>query len=131
MKVIYPDISKMIGFNCHNPKEPFYVQRAINFIACWTDKIRKAFHIETGFTSDGCTLEGKILKAIFGCKHTPEYLAASIIHDYFTKNKHLIDRESASDIFEYVLIAEGVNPKKAKRMRYWMNLYQKHIRRWE
>ena len=130
MKVIYPDISKIIGYNYRNTKEPFYLKRAINFVAYWDKAKRKAFHIPMGFTSDGCTIP-KILQWILGCPHTPEYLPASIIHDFFVKNKHLIDRESASDIFEYILLVEGVDADKAKYMRYWMNLYQKYVRRWK
>ena len=129
MKVILPDISKIIGYNPHNPSEPFWMQRGFNFSIC-TDA-EKTFHIPLGFESDGCTIKFKLLRLFFGCPHEPEYLIGSIIHDYFCKNRYLIDRQTASDTWEYILLQEGAKPEKVRFMKFWMNLYQKYYRKWK
>lgn len=130
MQVAYPNISKIIGYNPHNPAEPFWMQQGFNFIV-YVDKEKKVFHVPIGFQSDGCTIKSKLLQLFLGCPHEPKYLIGSIIHDYFCKNRYLIDRQTASDTFEYILLKEGANPEKVKKMKFWMNLYQKYCRRWE
>lgn len=130
MEILYPKFSKLIGFNCHNHKEPFYTLASIDF-SVRNYNLLFNYHIPMGFTSDGCTLVLKVLWLIVGCPHTPEFLTASIIHDYFCKNKYLIDRKTASEIFVEILILEGVVESKARLMGFVMNLYQKHIEGWE
>lgn len=128
--VTYQDLSNIVGYNKSNKKEPFYLIAPFCFTIRKNGK-RTRFEIPKWFTSDGCTLRFRLLRLLFGCEHTPEYLTASLIHDYFCKNKQLIDRQTATEIFEYVLICEDVPVKKARLMSYWMNLYQKYIRNWE
>lgn len=130
INVLYPDISRIIGYNKSNKEEPFYLLDSISF------RVRKnrsifRFNIPKDFTSDGCTIKLKLLWSIIGCPHTPEFLPASLIHDYFCKNKHLIDRQTATEVFVYVLVCEGVKLKKARCIGFWVNLYQKYIRGWK
>ena len=131
MEIRCPDISKLIGFNCSNKLEPFYTLNEINFIICWDKKNRKLFSIGKNFTSDGCTLKYKIIRFIFGCPHTPEYLRGSIIHDYFCKNRHLIDRKSASTAMRDLFIIDGVPVYKAYLMYIGVEIFQKFWRHWE
>lgn len=130
MLVDYPNISKLIGFDCHNYKEPYYTMSSIDFTVKH-ERLSHNFHIPLGFTSDGCTLKLRIIWLILGCPHTPKYLPASIIHDYFCKHKYLIDRKTATKVFEYMLRAEGVIEWKVKIMSSTMNLYQKYVEGWE
>lgn len=130
LSVLYPDISYLVGYNKSNKEEPFYLSEGVKFRVKKNGNVFKYF-IPKNFTSDGCTLKLKLLWLLVGCPHTPEFLPAALIHDFFCKNKHLIDRQTATEIFVYVLICEGVNCKKAHRMGFWMNVYQKYIRKWE
>lgn len=130
MEVFYPSFSKLLGFNCHNPLKPFYTLSAIDFTVVDT-LYGRSFHIPLGFESDGCTLKFKLLRMIFGCQHTPEYLTGSIVHDFFCKNRSLIDRKRATEVFKYLLIAEGVSKRKAEFMTFWVDLYQKYYRKWK
>lgn len=129
ISILYPDISYIVGYNKSNKEEPFYLLEEVKFRVKKNGGVLK-FSIPKKFTSDGCTLKLKLLWLLIGCPHTPEFLTASFIHDYFCKNKHLIDRQTATEIFVYVLICEGVKLKKAYRMGFWMDLYQKYIKRW-
>lgn len=129
MLVVCPDISRRIGFNPHRPKTPFVITISFNCIISDVKEYR--LRIPAGFESDGCTLRFKLLRAIFGCPHTPEYLIGSLIHDYCCKNRHLIDRNSASRAMRYMFIREGVAPWKANMMYIGVELYQKYYRKWE
>jgi hypothetical protein len=131
MRVIYPDISTIIGFNPHNPEKPFWMQRGFNFLVYFDDGSKRVYRIPSGFESDGCTLKWKLLRLVFGCPHTPEYLIGSITHDWFCCNRHLIDRASASEIMYILFIREGVPEKKAKTMKLGVELFQKYWRKWE
>lgn len=131
MKVIYPDISKNIGYNPHNHKTPFYLLKGFEFKVYWNEKSCRTFRIPTRFMSDGCTIKAKLFQIVLGCSHEPTFLIASIIHDYFTYNKRLIDRKSASEILYQVLIAEKTPKWKAKLMYYGVELYQKYINKWK
>lgn len=129
MYVAYPNISKIIGYNPHNESKPFYLMQGFNFIVYGKEK--KVFHFPLGFESDGCTLKLRLLRLFFGCQHTPKYLIASLLHDFFTNNKYLIDRKTASEVFRYLLIKEGVEKWKANLMYFGVELYQKYWNRWK
>lgn len=129
MRVLYPNFSKLVGFNCHNKLEPFYTLSAIDILILDEGYCRN-FHIPLGFTSDGCTLKWKLIRFIFGCPHTPEYLAGSIVHDFFCKHRYLINRKRASETLKYMLLREGVGPYKASIMVAGVDLFQKYWRKW-
>lgn len=129
MFIDYPNFSKLVGYDCKNKEKPLYLLKDVQ-IKIISDET-KIVIIPKGFTSDGCTLKTKILKAIFGCEHTPEYVPASIVHDNFCTNKEFFQREEATEVFKIMLISEGVELKKAKQMAFWMNLYQKYIKGWK
>lgn len=130
ISVLYPDISKLIGYNKSNKKEPFYLLDDVKFIINKSGEAKR-YKIPKSFAFDGCTFKLKLLWLIIGCPHTPEFLTACLIHDYFCKDKSIIDRQTATEIFVYVLICEGVKLKKARYMGFWMDLYQKYIRGWK
>lgn len=131
MRVIYPDISEVIGYNPHRPDKPFWMQSGFNFIVVFSPSVRRAYHVPLKFQSDGCSLKHWLLRLFFGCQHTPEYLIASIVHDYFCNNKHIIPRQEASLVFRHVLIREGVSKKKANWMYTGVEFYFKYMERWE
>lgn len=131
MRIIYPDISKYIGFNCHDKNKPFYALKGFCFIVYKNTHDKDVYYIPKDFKSDGCTLKLKIFKILLGCSHTPEYLPASIIHDFLCNDKSKIDRKTASQIFKYVLIKEGVSEFKANLMYLGVEFYQKFINKWK
>ena len=128
MFVKYPDFSKLVGYDCKNKEKPLYLLKDVQIKTSFENI--KTLIIKKGFISDGCTIP-RPFRWLFGCNHTPEYIPAAITHDFCCENKNKIPRKEVSELFEIMLILEGVNPKKAKQMAFWMDLYQRYINRWK
>ena len=120
---VYYKFERDIGFNYKNSK-PFYLLKRV-FVKIEREKHVQWLEIPQGFNSDGCSVP-KLFRFLFGCPHTPEYVPASIIHDYLVENPHLVDydRRRASLIFFHALINEGVCPVKAALMFLGVEIWQ-------
>ena len=127
---VYYNFERDIGFN-YKGKKPFYLLKQV-FVKIEREKRVQWLEIPQGFTSDGCSIP-KLLRFIFGCPHTPEYVPASIIHDYLVENPHLVDydRQRASLIFFHALINEDVCPVKAALMFLGVEIWQAFSNLWE
>lgn len=108
MQVNYTQFSDKLGFN-YIDKRPLYLMDNV-FIIAQDEDGKYRFKIHRGFKSDGCTIP-KIFWILIGCPHTPEYIVASIIHDYILNNPKIVNfnRKKSSQIFRQVLINEGTN----------------------
>lgn len=134
MQVNYTSFDRAVGYNCKNKKKPFYLIYAVYVIV--RDKDKLCFKLDDpNFTSDGCTL-WKIFWLILGCPHSPEYLPASLIHDWILEHPETVhyNRKLASRIFKTALLNEGVNPLKAQIMYlavdFWQAVKNIFIRKW-
>lgn len=127
---IYYNFSNDIGFNIKQ-KKPFYLLKRV-YVKIEKEKRVQWLEIPQGFTSDGCSIP-KIFRFLLGCPHTPEYVPASIIHDYLVENPVLVDydRHRASLIFFHALINAGVCPVKAALMFLGVEIWQKISNIWE
>lgn len=136
MDVNFTSFDKNIGFNCNNRNRPFYLLNSIIVIVSYAVTKRKYLRIQESFTSDGCTL-WKIFWLILGCPHKPEYLPASIIHDWILEHPETVNynRKFSSQIFKTVLLKTGVNPVKAQIMylavEFWQNLTNIWRKKWK
>ena len=109
LKIRYNGSEKLLGFNPKSLSKPFYLlDRWCVNITSFT--LYNWITIPKGFVSDGCSIPF-LFRLILGCKHHPQYVTASIIHDWLVENPQVIDynRRLASEIFYTVLIQEGVN----------------------
>lgn len=125
MRVNYTSFDKAIGYNYKNRKKPFYLLYAIFVIVRYGSQ-KICFKLaDPNFLSDGCTIP-YIFRWLIGCKHTPEYLPASIIHDWILEYPETVNynRELASRIFKAVLLNEGVSPLKAQIMYLAVDIWQ-------
>ena len=125
MQINYTKFDKAIGYNCKNSKKPFYLIQPIFVIVSYANKKLYLRLDDANFTSDGCTL-WKIFWLILGCPHSPEYLPASLIHDWILEHPETVNynRELASRIFKAVLLNEGVSPLKAQIMYLAVDIWQ-------
>lgn len=109
LKIRYNGSEKLLGFNPKSLNKPFYLldKWCVN-ITSFT--LYKWVTIPKGFVSDGCSIPF-LFRLILGCKHHPQYVTASIIHDWLVENPQVIDynRRLASEIFYTVLVQEGVS----------------------
>lgn len=124
IEVNYTDFATAIGYNYRNKEKPYYLMQHIIVIvrvATQTYYIK----LDKGFTSDGCTIP-RFLWTIFACPHTPEYLPASLIHDYVLNHPETVNynRNLSSRIFRQVLLNEGVERWKAQLMYLAVELCQ-------
>ncbi len=136
MDVNFTSFDKSIGFNCNNKDKPFYMLNSIIVIVSYAASKRKYLKIQECFTSDGCTL-WKIFWFILGCPHKPEYIPASIIHDWIVEHPETVNynRKFSSQIFKTVLLKTGVNPVKAQIMylavEFWQSLTNIWRKKWK
>lgn len=135
MQVNYTSFDRAVGYNCKNKKKPFYLIQPIFVIVSYVNKKNYLKLDDANFTSDGCTL-WKIFWLILGCPHSPEYLPASLIHDWILEHPETVhyNRKLASRIFKAVLLNEGVSPLKAQIMYlavdFWQAVKNIFIRKW-
>lgn len=125
MEIFYAGFEKLISYNYKLKDKPFYLQDKIVVIAKFEDGHKIYIMIDKGFQSDGCTIP-KLLQIILGCPHTPEYLPAAIIHDYILEHPEIVkyDRKTASTIFFYALLKEGVCHTQAVIMYLAVDFWQ-------
>lgn len=135
MQVNYTSFDRAVGYNCKNKKKPFYLILPVYVIVSYANKKIYLKLDDSNFTSDGCTL-WKIFWLILGCPHSPEYLPASLIHDWILEHPETVhyNRKLASRIFKTALLNEGVSPLKAQIMYlavdFWQALKNVFIRKW-
>lgn len=117
-------LDKEIGYNYLNKSKPFRILRGAPIRVC-IGKRKIYFMIPAGFSSDGCSIP-KFARFFLGCPHTPEYVPASIIHDYLLARPDIVryDRKTASEIFLNALLKEGVCPIQAVIMYLAVDLWQ-------
>lgn len=135
MQVDYTSFDKSVGYNCKNKKRPFYLLYGVYVLAREGNKKLYFKLDDPKYTSDGCTIP-RVFRIIFGCPHKPEYLPASLIHDWILEHPETVNynRKFASQIFKTVLLNEGVSPLKAHVMYLavdiWQALKNVFIRKW-
>lgn len=109
MQVRYTNPENLISFNPHEIVKPFFLTNRLI-----VNIVELSFNlwvvVPLGFKSDGCSIPW-VFRLILGCKHHPQYVTASIIHDWLVENPQVIDynRRLASEIFYTVLVQEGVS----------------------
>lgn len=131
MDVNFTNFDKIIGYDCSNRQKPFYMLLPAIVIVSYAAKKRKYLKVEEGFTSDGCTL-WRVFWLIIGCPHKPEYLPASIIHDWILEHPDVVNynRKFSSQIFRTVLLKTGVNSLKAQIMYLAVEFWQSFTNLW-
>ena len=136
MDVNFTSFDKVIGYNYNNRQKPFYLLSPVIVIVSYAVTKRKYLKIQADFTSDGCTL-WRIFWLILGCPHKPEFLPASIIHDWILEHPEIVNynRKFSSQIFKTVLLKTGVNPVKAQIMylavEFWQSLTNIWRNKWK
>lgn len=132
MQVDYTSFDRAVGYNYKNKEKPFYLFEPVYVIIRYANK-KLYFKLEKGFTSDGCSIP-YIFRWLIGCQHTPEYIPASLIHDWVLQHPQIVDRNRkfSSLILKTVLLNEGVKPLKAQLMYLaaelcqWWNNFKIH-----
>ena len=116
------DIKPEIVVDVKNKEKPFKLNNTVNYISNYAYYI----HIQKDYTWNGANVP-RFLWRIIGSQYNPEFLEASLVHDWLCENKGFIWEHGArvsSDIFRDILIENGVSKLKAKLMSTAVYLWQ-------
>jgi hypothetical protein len=122
-----------INVNPHNPKKAFTLLNDI----CYTSNINinsetYRIAINKGYNWNGANIP-RFLWRLVGSQYNPEFLPASMVHDWLCENKKFIIKDGvkiSSDIFKDILILYGVPKAKAWIMASAVRAYQMTKKDW-
>lgn len=117
-----------IAVDVNNRKKPF---RLLNSVLYASGYLYPIF-INKGYTWNGANIP-RFLWRIIGSQYNPEFLEASLVHDWLCENKGFILKDGvkiSSDIFRDILVENGVSKLKASLMRTAVYLWQLTQRGW-
>lgn len=107
----------------YNNVMPYTLRNNVCYKSNVIDGKTLRIRIAKGFKFNGADII-KVLWIFVGSRFNPEYLPASCVHDFCTRNKPKFTNKQASVIFRDLLIAYGVNPIKANVMGLAVYIYQ-------
>lgn len=109
-----------------NEEKPFLLLNNVSYLSAHhngQDTYRIC--IDAGYTWNGANIP-RFLWRLIGSQYDPQYLEASMVHDWLCENKGFIIKKGArisSDIFRDILVLCGVSKCKANIMStavyYW------------
>lgn len=128
------DVEPKINVNCHNEKKPFVLMNNIYYLSNkYKDLEIYGIRINKGYNWNGANIP-RFLWRIVGSQYNPEFLPASMIHDWLCENKGFIIKNGAkisSLIFRDVLVLYRVPKWKANIMMSAVYMFQLTQKGWK
>ncbi|MCQ2957371.1 MAG: DUF1353 domain-containing protein [Candidatus Gastranaerophilales bacterium] len=127
------DVKPKIAVDLDNKVKPFKLLNNIVYISgdyCGKDIYRIV--INKGYSWNGANIP-RYFWRIIGSQFNPEFLPASMIHDWLCEHKDFIIQNGvkvSSDIFRDILILYGVSKFKANIMANAVRLFQYTQKGW-
>ena len=126
-------IKPKILVNQNSKTKPFILLNDV----CYTSEQYSGLYIyniwiHKGYNWNGANIP-KFLWRIVGSQFNPEFLEASMVHDWLCENKYYIVEHGvkiSSDIFREILLLNGVGEKKAWLMASFVRIYQYFQKGW-
>lgn len=111
-------------------KKPLILNNTIFCLIFYKNK-NYSFNIEHDYIWDGASIPS-FAWIIIGSKLDPQFMIASLIHDYLCENHYIIEnnRYLSTLIFVALLSVAKVNPLKRLTMKYSIDIWQKLIIKW-
>ena len=122
------NVKPKIAVRVDNKEKPFKLVNSIVYTSPYCNPI----HINKGFTWNGANII-RLLWRIIGSQYNPEFLEASLVHDWLCLNKDFIPKHGAkisSDIFRDILVENKVGKIKANIMGTAVYLWQLTQKGW-
>jgi hypothetical protein len=127
------DVEPIINVNYHDKKKPFILLNNIYYLTGQYDKLESyGIRIHKGYNWNGANIP-KFLWRIVGSQYNPEFLPASMVHDWLCENKDFIIDKGArvsSIIFRDILVLSGVSKIKANIMMTAVYMFQLTQKGW-
>lgn len=128
------DKEPKINVNPNCPKKPFILLNDVYYLSSkFEDSEPYGVRINKGFNWDGATIP-RFLWRIVGSQYNPEFLPASMIHDFFCTNKNFIIKDGvkiSSLIFRDILVLYKVPKWKANIMMSAVYMFQLTQKGWK
>ena len=127
------DIEPKINVDLHNREKPFVLLNNIAYISgrySGQDIYRIA--INKGYSWNGANIP-RFLWRIVGSQYNPEFLPASMVHDWLCEHKDFIVKDGvkiSSDIFKAIIELYGVSKFKAWTMATAVRAFQMTQKGW-
>ena len=107
-----------------NTKMPYTLLNDVRYQSSIIDGKSVKVYINKGFKWNGADIVPILWGAILGSRFNPDYLPASMVHDYCCNNKPKFTNKEASVMFRDILVMYGVNKIKADTMMYAVWFFQ-------
>lgn len=122
------NVKPKIAVNQENKSKPFRLLNSVMYVSDYLYPI----YINKGYTWNGANIP-RCFWRIIGSQYNPEFLEASLVHDWLCENKGFILEHGAkisSDIFRDILVENGVSKLKANIMRTAVYIWQINQKGW-
>ena len=127
------DKEPKINVDATNPVKPFTLLNNISYLSGkYQDQEVYKIVINKGYNWNGANIP-RFLWRIVGSQYNPEFLPASMVHDWLCEHKDFIIKDGvkiSSDIFKNILILYGVNKAKAWIMASAVRAFQYTQKGW-
>lgn len=123
-----------ISVDLDNKEKPFKLLNNVAYLSGkYSGKEIYRIVVNKGYTWNGANIP-RFLWRIIGSQYNPEFLPASMVHDWLCENKDFIVQDGvkiSTDIFKDILILYGVSKTKANIMAAAVYLYQLTQKDWK
>lgn len=127
------DKEPWIKVNPNNKEKPFTLMNNVFYISGkYKDTESYGISINKGYNWNGANIP-KFLWRVVGSQYNPEFLPASMVHDWLCENKKFIIKNGvkiSSDIFKDILILYKVPKFKAWLMASAVRAFQMTKKEW-
>jgi len=126
------DKEPMISVDPKNKKKPFVLHNDIEYLSEKYNGKNYRIFINKGYNWNGANIP-RFFWRIVGSQYDPDFLPASMVHDWLCENKDFIEKHGvqvSSDIFRDILILYNVPKWKAKTMAAAVRGWQYTQRGW-
>ncbi len=121
------DVKPKIVVDYYNKEKPYKLLNNVAYLSNYKQgEIPYRIVINKGYSWNGANIS-KCFWRIIGSQFNPEFLPASMVHDWLCENKYFILKGGvrvSSDIFRDILVDTGVNRFKANVMATAVYLFQ-------
>lgn len=126
-------VEPKIKVDYRNKKKPFRLMNNIYYLSGKYNGLETyGIRINKGYNWNGANIP-RFLWRIVGSQYNPEFLPASMVHDWLCEHKDFIIKHGvkiSSDIFKDILVLYGVNKAKAWIMASAVRTFQYTQKGW-
>ena len=126
------DKEPIILVNPENKKKPFVLMNDIEYLSEKYNGKHYRIYIRRKYNWNGANIP-RFFWRIVGSQYDPDFLPASMVHDWLCENKDFIEKHGvqvSSDIFRDILILYKVPVWKAKTMATAVRMWQMTQKGW-